>query len=63
MCFTALIDHAAIWSPVATTLVCLLWYADSKEVDWSFMPEMRLLVTISSTIPMTLIGLCAAGYL
>ena len=58
MCFSTFIVFYAFWGPLAGIGNTLLWYADSKDLEIDYMPEIRLLLGLSGGIPAILIAGC-----
>ena len=53
-----LVIFTAFWGPLAGIFNTLLWYADSKDVEVAYMPEMRLFLGLSGGTPALLIAGC-----
>jgi len=61
MCFSAFIIVYAFWGPISGIMNTLLWYADSKDVEISYMAEMRLVLGLSTGIPAIILAFCQYG--
>jgi hypothetical protein len=58
MCSISLVAVYTFWGPISGIMNTLLWYADSKDVEISYMAEMRLLLGLSTGIPALVIAGC-----
>jgi hypothetical protein len=50
MCVIYVVVFSAFWGPIAGILNTILWYADSKDVEIEYMPEMRLVLGVSGSM-------------
>jgi hypothetical protein len=58
MCFDTLVVAYAFWGPLSGDGNTILWYADSKNRDVSYMPEMRLVLGLSAGLQALVIAYC-----
>lgn len=54
---------ASYWSPIAGGIVILLYYGGSRELEYQYLAEVRLLIGITGFIPQTLATFCAGPFL
>jgi hypothetical protein len=51
------------WGAIVGITTTILWYADSKDIDIAYMPEMRLVLGLSAGILALTAATCNAGFL
>jgi len=58
MCFDTFVVVYAFWGPLSGIANTILWYADSKDREISYMAEIRLILGLSTGIPAIIIAYC-----